>query len=320
MSQLQISLLVFSAVLLLVGVITGRAGQDKEEIAQRVRMVTGDGSTGQRSTDSAQKKNPFSGLSSLFRILTPNRVLAKVEADLVQADIPLKAEEMVLANLATAIIPSLFFYLLLGNEVLAVIMAVAGAYTPSLFISSARIKRLRKFNDQLGDALTIMANSLRAGFSFLQTMDSLSKELAAPISTEFARALREMRLGTTTEEALRNMADRIQSEDLELIVTAVTIQRQVGGNLAEILDNIGTTISERVRIKGEVKTLTAQGRISGTIVALLPLFLAGLISVMNPPYMALLFTHPVGLFLVGSAVIAELIGVMAIKKIVNIEL
>jgi len=319
LTKIQVALVVFLTALMLINVLVGFANKDKEEIARRVRMVTRDGGTEKKTEGEKVKKKPWAGLTELFRLFTPQRVLRKVEIDLIQADLPLKAEEMVLVNLASATLPAIFALLILDNVILAMLLAIGGAYLPLILIKSAKGKRLKKFDEQLGDALTIMTNSLRAGLSFLQTMDSLQREMAPPISDEFGRALREMRLGTTTEEALRNMAERIKSEDLELIVTAVNIQRQVGGNLAEVLDNISTTINERLRIRGELKTLTAQGRISGIIVALLPIFLVGAISVMNPSYIALLFSHPLGLILIASAVISELIGILAIKKIVNIE-
>ncbi|MCR3923206.1 MAG: type II secretion system F family protein [Firmicutes bacterium] len=320
MLQARIAILIFFSLLFALRAFTTRNEQEKVEVVQRVRQYTRERGPEEEHEHKNKKRSIIKKLFSLLSMFMPKRILATVELDLIQADIPLKAEEMMGINIAVALMPTLFAMLLLQNYLLAVIFAILGAYSPLLFIRSAKARRLQKFNDQLGDALMVMANSLRAGFSFLQTMDSISKEMTAPISKEFGRTLREMRLGTPTEEALQNMAGRIHSEDLDLIVTAVTIQRQVGGNLAQILDNIAVTISERVRIKAEVKTLTAQGRISGTIIALLPVFLAAFISFMNPSYIILLFTHPIGLALIGGAVISEFIGIMAIKKIVTIEL
>ncbi|MCL4464098.1 MAG: type II secretion system F family protein [Firmicutes bacterium] len=319
LTKIQISFVVFLAALLFINFVVGLANKDKEEIARRVRMVTGDSGTEKKSVGEKIGRKPLAGLAELLRLFTPQHILRKVSVELIQADLPLKAEEMLLINLTCATLPAIFALLILDNLILAMLLAIGGAYLPLMIIKGIKNKRLKKFNEQLGDALTIMTNSLRAGLSFLQTMDSLQREMAPPISIEFGRALREMRLGTTTEAALGNLAERIKSDDLELIVTAVNIQRQVGGNLAEVLDNISTTINERVRIRGELKTLTAQGRISGVIVALLPIFLAGGISVINPSYMSLFFSHPLGLILTGSAIVSELIGIFAIKKIVNIE-
>ncbi|MCW3489633.1 type II secretion system F family protein [Dethiobacter alkaliphilus] len=319
MSPITVSIVVFFAILFLLRAIGSRSEGKSEDIVNRVRTFSPD-QLKDKEEETKAKKSILHVFAGVFRIFTTQPIRDSIEAELVQADVLLKPEEMLAINAATALLPALLGYLATQNFALAILMALVGAALPLMFLKNAKMKRLQKFNDQLGDALGIMSNSLRAGFSFLQAMDSLSKELPPPISTEFGRALKEMRLGTPTEEALANMTERIRSDDLDLIVTAVNIQRQVGGNLAEILDNIGNTISERVRMKGEIKTLTAQGRISGTIVALLPVFLVGVISVMNPSYIGLLFTHPLGLILIGGAVISELIGIMLIKKVINIEL
>lgn len=318
MFPVKVALLVFLAVVLAMRSFTAKSEKEREEIAERVRKFTRE-TLIEEKDEKGSYRSPLVRIAALSRVFTPKRILEQVEADLVKADIPLKPEEMVGMRIAAAFIPAFIGLAFFGSIVLSFTFGMIGAYPPVVYLKSAKGRRAQKFNDQLGDALSIMANSLRAGFSFLQTMDSLSKEMAPPMSTEFSRALREMRLGTTTEEALHNMSKRIQSEDLELIVTAVNIQRQVGGNLAQILDNIAFTIKERVRIKAEVKTLTAQGRISGTIVALLPVFLAVAISVMNPPYMGLLLTHKIGFMLIGGALASETIGILVIKKIVNIE-
>jgi tight adherence protein B len=320
MIALQIAILVFFIVLLVFLGFTSKTESKTEDVVKRVRMFSHNSEASAEIEAVRGKKSLLGAFSVIFRIFTPKKLLDSIEVDLIQADVPLKPEEMIFINLASAALPTMLAELVLNNVALAIMLAPIGAYAPLVFLKSAKARRAQKFNDQLGDALGIMANSLRAGFSFLQTMDSLSKELAPPISREFGRALKEMRLGTPTEEALRNMANRIKSDDLELIVTAVNIQRQVGGNLATILDNIASTINERIRIKGEIKTLTAQGRISGTIVALLPVFLMIVISLINPPYIATLYTTPIGIALLGGALLSEIVGIMLIRKIVNVEM
>jgi len=180
-------------------------------------------------------------------------------------------------------------------------------------------KRRKAFNSQLGDALILIANSLRTGYSFMQASDMVAQEMRPPISSEFARAVKEMNLGVTIEEALANLGKRINSEDLDLVLTAVLIQRQVGGNLSEVLDNIARTIRERVRIRGEIRTLTAQGRISGVIVSLLPIVLGLIIYLLNPEYVKLLFVHPFGKILLGVAGLGQVIGILVIRRIVDIE-
>lgn len=318
--QLQVSLLVFFAVVFAVLAVAARMESKSDEVVSRVKMFARQKGSDLGTEERVNKRSSLlCALAAVSKVLTPKKILERTEKDLIAADIPLKAEEWVVIQLSAALVPAILAALA-QNAAMAFIFAGLGAYAPVLFLKSARARRVKKFNDQLGDALTIMANSLRAGFSFLQAMDAISKELPAPISTEFGRALKEMRLGTTSEEAFQNLTQRIASEDMELIVTVVNIQRQVGGNLAQILDNIATTINERVRIKGEIKTLTAQGRISGMIIALLPIFLCVAISFMNPAYIGMLFTHPIGIAMVVGAGISEIIGIVSIKKIVNIEM
>ncbi len=164
-----------------------------------------------------------------------------------------------------------------------------------------------------------MSNSLRAGYSFLQAMDMVAREMSPPISEEFTSTMKEMSLGSPTETALATLSDRVGSEDLELVVTAVLIQRQIGGNLAEVLDNIADTIRERVKLRREIKTLTAQGRMSGIIIGVLPCALGVFLYAVNPEYISLLFTHPTGRLMVGLAVFGEFIGMLVIRRIIAIE-
>ena len=319
MSPITVAVLIFFATLFALRAISSRSDSKSEEIVNRVRSFSPD-QQNFNDEEEIKKKSLLHVFAGVFRVFTTQPIRDRIESELVQADVLLKPEEMVAINTATALVPAVLGYAATGSLGVMILLVPCGAFAPLVFLKSAKVKRVRKFNDQLGDALGIMSNSLRAGFSFLQAMDSLAKELPPPMATEFTRALKEMRLGTTTEDALANMTARIRSDDLDLIVTAVNIQRQVGGNLADILDSIGNTISERVRIKGEIKTLTAQGRMSGTIIALLPVFLVAMISLINPAYISILFSHPLGLVLIGGAILSELVGVMAIKKIVNIEM
>lgn len=243
----------------------------------------------------------------------------RTELRLAQANIPLRVEEFLGIQAGLTFIPPFFIFVITGNIFLALILAVAGFVVPDFVVARGRTKRVRKLNDQLGDALVIMANALKAGFGFLQAMEIVSKEMPTPIGDEFARVLREMNLGVTTEDALNNLAHRIGSDDLDLVVTAMLIQRQVGGNLAEVLTTISETIRERVRIKGEIKTLTAQGRISGTIIGLLPLAITFFLLVINPTYIGTLFVKPAGLIAVGVGLCSQVIGVLMIRKITAIR-
>jgi tight adherence protein B len=179
---------------------------------------------------------------------------------------------------------------------------------------------MAKINSQLPEALNIISNGLRAGFSFTQAMGVVINEVSGPISEEFSKVLRDNSLGKPLEEALTNMSGRTDDEDLDMVITALIIQRQVGGNLAEILDTISETIRERVRIKGEIKTLTAQGRIGGAVVSLLPFGLALALSVLSPGYLNILFTTFIGKIMIAVGIVMQLIGIFILVKLVAIQL
>jgi tight adherence protein B len=243
-----------------------------------------------------------------------------LERKLVQAGLPLKGAEFAVICAGTMVAGGAAMFAAGGGRPMLVLVGVAVGYlVPMLTLRVKAARRVRKFNDQLADALVLVGNSLRTGYSFLQAIEMVSREMAPPIGAEFARVLKEMNLGVTTEEALVNLGERVVSDDLDLVITAVLIQRQVGGNLAEVLDSIAGTIRERIRLKGEVRTLTAQGRASGIIIGVLPFALAGFIYVINPKYMMTLFTHPLGLAMVAYALVSMAVGMAMVWKIVNIE-
>ncbi len=317
-----ILILVFSTVTLFIYgfYLTTTAG--RRELAHRLQTYTAD--TGQLSRGGSimeklkgfHWKSSFQEFSKIFAARSFSR---KMEAELMKADIPLRGEEFIMINVLLMIGLGFLLTLFTKNVILGWIGVVAGFVLPRVFVKRTKARRTQKFNSQIGDSLVVMSNSLRAGFSFLQAMEMVAKEMPAPISDEFARTLREMNLGTPTEEALMNLTSRIESEDLDLVMTAVLIQRQVGGNLSEILDGISHTIRERIRIKGEIKTLTAQGRISGIIVGALPVVIGLVLAVINPSYIGSLFTNPVGWAMLTAGAISQTIGVALIKKTVDIK-
>lgn len=188
-----------------------------------------------------------------------------------------------------------------------------------LLAASVQRRRQEAFRRQIVDALTLISTSMKAGYSFIQAMDMVAREVPAPLGEEFGMAVHEMSLGATVDESLEEMVRRVGLEDLGLVVTAVLVQRQVGGNLTEVLDTIAHTIRERQRIQGEIKTLTAQGRISGIIIGLLPVGLTMFISLLNPTYMSTLFQSSLGLFLLFLGCCGEITGVLLIRRIIRIE-
>jgi tight adherence protein B len=259
-------------------------------------------------------------LARLARHLPGTKLARRVDLELQKADIPLKGVEFLTLNILACLLPLIGIALLQGGfSAPALAGGLVGALLPRVYLLRRQRSRLARFNAQIADALVLTANSLKAGYSFLQAMEITSREMQPPISTEFARALKEMNLGVPTEAALEATAERVGSDDLDLVVTAVIIQRQVGGNLARILETIAETIRERVRIKGEIKTLTAQGRISGLIITLLPVGIGLFILSVNPGYLKTLFIHPLGKLMLGLGFVGQILGMLIIRKIVNIE-
>lgn len=248
-----------------------------------------------------------------------SRYKKKVQFELVKAHIPLKGEELITISLVLALLLALITGIAAGSIAVSVLFGILGWLLPVFFVRSKIKRRVKLLNDQLGDAITLVSNSLKAGYSFFQAIDTITSEMSGSISEEFAQVKREVNLGLTTENALENLVKRVESDDLELVVTAILIQRQVGGNLAEILDNISETIRHRVRIKGEVRTITAQGRMSGIIIGVIPPIMGLMLSAVNPQYISLLFTRKIGLMMVGISVAMELLGLYFINKIVKIE-
>jgi len=244
---------------------------------------------------------------------------ADLQLDLSRADLKLRVAEFAMVNVISVIVCALLGRFILGSPVLALVFGVIGFFLPRLYVNLRKRRRLNQFNDQLGDTITLLANSLRSGFSIVQSMETVAQQLSPPISTEFHRVVQEIGLGLHYEQALGNMLRRVPSDDLDLMITAINIQGKVGGNLAEILDTIGHTIRERVRIKGEIRVLTAQQMISGYVLTGLPVILGLVLYMINKNYIGLMFTDPCGWIMLGISAAMIGLGYLAIRKIVNIE-
>jgi tight adherence protein B len=244
----------------------------------------------------------------------------RLARDLARADLKITVGEYLVA-VAVFVCIGILMAMVLRNVVIGLVLVAAAIILPRVFVSRKRATRLRDFNSQLADTITLLANSLRSGYSLLQAMELVSREARPPMSLEFERVVREVGLGLSPEEALGNLVRRIQSDDLELMVTAINVQREVGGNLAEILDTISTTIRERVKLKGEIRVLTSQQQYSGYIIAAMPIALALILFAINPTYMLRLFTetHWCGICLVTTSAAMIASGFFVILKIVNIE-
>ncbi len=269
--------------------------------------------------DDSLLKRPEQRRSLFDWLLRRGELYDQLALDLARAGLPLRVGEYLAlrAGLATAL--ALASFLTLRALPFAIVLAGIGFFVPRIFVSMRQQKRVNDFNDQLAEALGLLANSLRSGYSFLQAMEAVTRELPPPISREFRDVIQEMAVGAGAEDALRTLTRRVPSGDLDLVVTAMIIQRRVGGNLGEILDTIGTTIRERLRILREVRTLTAQERTSGYVIGALPIFLMVAISFINRDYVnQLLFTFS-GQMMLAVAGVLEVLGFLMIRKIVAIE-
>jgi tight adherence protein B len=257
--------------------------------------------------------------NSLLKKFPGGRLLQNIAATLEIAGIPLKAEEYVAIWMGVAIFPSALAVVLSADFITVGAVFLIGLILPPIVVARTKSKRMASFETQLGDSLSVIGNCLKAGFTFYQSMESIVNEMPNPISKEFGKVLREVKLGISMERALLNMVDRLKNDDLELLVSALNIQRQVGGNLAEILENIDATLKERIRIKGEIKVMTATGRISGIIIGLIPVVMLGALMLINPSYVRLFFETTIGICMLVAAAIMEMIGFLAVKKVVNIK-
>jgi len=251
----------------------------------------------------------------------------RIQRDLARADLKLNVAEYLALHIILAFGFFAVGYLLGHGWFLGVIFGVAALFVPRMYVGYLQSKRLRTFDNQLGDMLNLTVNGLRAGYSAMQAQESVARELPPPISVEFHRVVQEVQLGLPQEGALANLTRRVPSADLDFVVTAINVQREVGGNLAEILDNISYTIRERVRIRGEIQTLTAQGQITAWVISLLPIGLALMLYVLNRSYMQNFFGPPMvfglpicGLAMLGTALIMITVGFAIVQKIVDIEI
>jgi tight adherence protein B len=243
----------------------------------------------------------------------------RLDAELEAAGVSLRSGEFVVASAVACLVFGLLAAALLRNWILALVLAGAGAAFPTILLRSALSKRADRLREQLPDVLTIMASSLRAGHSFLQSLDTVAKEIAQPAAAEFQRVVAEIRLGRPAEDALESLAERVGSADFKWAVLAVNIQREVGGNLAEILDTVADTLRERAMLRRQIKVLTAEGRLSAWVLGLLPFGIALYMFAVNPSYIGLLFHSTYGIIMLIVAGCLLVAGILWMKKIVDID-
>jgi tight adherence protein B len=304
-------------------------GGSNRDVTQRMEeFVTGYETTEDFEPTETLRARP--GFSDRFdERLVRRDSFDRIRKRIARADVKLRVSEYILLQILAAIVLAFLANVFFESFIFPILGVVLGLRLPRMYINFMATRRLRAFENQLGDTLNLWVNALRSGYSVLQGMEAIATELPPPISKEFERVVQEVRLGLSLEQALANVVRRMPSEDLDLIVTAVNIQREVGGNLAEILDIISHTIRERVRIKGEIHSLTAQGRLSGWVISLLPIGLALILYSINPEYGGQLIVNdapyiiqgvlPCGWLVIGVGLLMMGIGILAVRKIVDIE-
>jgi tight adherence protein B len=300
-----------------------RTKQDREREA-RMRAVIQPGQQGTTAVQTAASVQtggwiPDSVTKFGTRFAESRGFSERLDVELEAAGVSVRSGEFVVASAVAALVFGVLGAALLGNWLLAIAVAAIGGAFPMLLLRNALKRRADKLREQLPDVLTIMASSLRAGHSFLQSLDTVAKEITQPAAAEFQRVVAEIRLGRPAEDALEALAERVGSPDFKWAVLAVNIQREVGGNLAEILDTVADTLRERAMLRRQIKVLTAEGRLSAWVLGALPFAIAFYMYAVNPDYIGKLFESTYGIIMVIVALVLMAAGILWMRKIVDID-
>lgn len=317
---LAFSLIIAILVFLLVILLLEYRKRTKRAISRRMHYYAGDMESLEGTKDDRTIAERFMDwLRDTGQQMQKVRQGKSLDLKMRKAGLSLLGTEFLILLVLSAVFAFIIAYILLQKAYVAGLVAIFVMMMEWVYVLIRIQRREAAFRNQLGDCLTMVANALRAGFSFMQAMDLIAKEMEPPISDEFKHVMRDISLGTPMERALEDMDKRVGSPDFSLVVTAVLIQQQVGGDLARILDTISETIQDRIRMRREVHTLTAQGRISGWVLAALPVGMCIMLNVISPGYLDPLFNNRIGQMAIGAAVVLILIGFFVIQRIVDIE-
>jgi tight adherence protein B len=290
---------------------------------ERLQSLFGTSVLEMPAAGSALREKKSSEFLGLGQLLLGREWAAKAALDLDQADLRLRVGEYAALRVVMALLFFALAFVLIPSRTVAMVIGIAlgvvGFLAPAFFVRYRKRKRLNKLESQLEEALTLSANSLKAGFGLLQSLELAAQQLEHPISTELRRTLHDINVGSSTEDALLALSERAASYDLDIVITAILIQRSVGGNLAEILETVAHTMRERARIRGHVKAVTSQQRLTGYILGVLPIAVMGLLFLVAREYMSPLFTTLAGQVLLVGAGLLELMGILLIRRILAIE-
>ena len=317
---LVVSLISTLFILLILVLLLEYRSRNRRTLARRMRYYAG----GMDTQEKPKEKRPLAErfmdlLRSSGKLLSNIRHARGLDFKMQKAGIPLLGTEFLILLGVSAVLAATIAFIVTKKLFAAILVAVVVAVAEWVYVLLKISRREAAFTNQLGDCLMMVANAMRAGFSFLQAMELIAKEMEPPMSDEFKHVMRDISLGASIERALDDMDKRVGSPDFSLVVTAVLIQQQVGGDLAHILDTISDTIQDRIRMRREVHTLTAQGRASGWVLAILPFAMGAFISLVNPSYMEPLFNERMGQIAIGGAVVMVIIGFFVIQRIVDID-
>ena len=315
-----VSLISTLFILLILILLLEYRSRNRRALARRMRYYAGDMDTQEKPKERKPLAERFMDLlHSAGQHLSNIRHARGLDFKMQKAGIPLLGTEFLILLALSAFVSTAIVAIVTKKLFAGILVAIVVVAAEWVYILLKISRREAAFTNQLGDCLMMVANAMRAGFSFLQAMDLVAKEMEPPISEEFKHVMRDIGLGASVERALDDMDKRVSSPDFSLVVTAVLIQQQVGGDLAHILDTISDTIQDRIRMRREIRTLTSQGRISGYVLGVLPFALGAFISVTNPGYLEPLFTERLGQIAIGIAVVMVLIGFIIIQRIVDID-
>lgn len=304
------------------------ATRRKTLLAERLETYAGVEEEAARATDVEMQE--MRSVPRLMRLVLGRGYMSRLEDELARADVPMRPTEYVLLRLVLAGVGLLVGRYFLGYLHSGIILAVAGFVAPAIFVRVHQNRRRAKFVRQLADALMLLTNSLRAGYGFLKGLELVAKEMTDPIAKELNRMLREVNLGATVDEALLNLGRRVNSQDLDIVIGAYLVQKDVGGNLTEIMEKVAETIRERLRIQGDIRVLTTQGRLSGLVVGLLPCCVGLFLYMAAPDYFSVMLGPPIaghlgkydiswGVVMLAGAVCLQLIGFYVIHKVISIK-
>jgi tight adherence protein B len=264
-------------------------------------------------------KNSNEGIRGIIKKGVPGKDQKKIIQKLAAAGVTIKPEEFLMSKIFFAVFGGFLFYLVFSAAIIAPLGMILGYMLPETWLTNKKRRRVDKFNDELADMITTIIGSLKAGYSFSQALKTVAEESESPVKEEIQTMINELNYGITMEEALNNLKDRMPSADLELMIHSVLIQRQIGGNLSVILEVIVSTIRERKKLERQVRTLTAQGRLSGRIIAALPVVLGIAFFLINRNYMMQFFNNIYGQVALGIGICLTVLGFIVINRITKIE-